>query len=114
MRDKQHYGKSTFPESEEPCTQVMAARQMDGGFGGMLSIQVKGDAEAALAVSGACRVFKRATSLGGVESLIEHRAGIEPPDSPVPENLLRISVGIEDVGDLIADLERGLEAASND
>jgi cystathionine gamma-synthase len=88
----------------------VAARQMIGGFGGMMSIQVKGDAEAALAVSGACRVFKRATSLGGVESLIEHRAGIEPADSPVPANLLRISVGIEDVGDLIADLERGLTA----
>ncbi len=88
----------------------VAARQMAGGFGGMMSIWVKGDADAALAVSGACRVFKRATSLGGVESLIEHRAGIEPPDSPVPVNLLRLSIGIEDVGDLIADLERGLEA----
>jgi cystathionine gamma-synthase len=92
----------------------VAARQMAGGFGGMMSIQVKGDADAALAVSGACRVFKRATSLGGVESLIEHRAGIEPPDSPVPVNLLRLSIGIEDVGDLIADLERGLEAISHD
>ena len=93
---------------------TVAARQMDGGFGGMLSIQVRGGAEAALAVSGACRVFKRATSLGGVESLIEHRAGIEPPDSPVPANLLRLSVGIEDLGDLIADLERGLEAILHD
>ena len=86
----------------------VAARQMDGGFGGMLSIRVTGGADAALAVSGACRVFKRATSLGGVESLIEHRASIEPADSPVPADLLRLSVGIEDVGDLIADLERGL------
>jgi cystathionine gamma-synthase len=92
----------------------VAARQMEGGFGGMLSIQVKGDAAAALAVSGACRVFKRATSLGGVESLIEHRAGIEPPDSPVPANLLRLSIGIEDVGDLVADLEHGLKAVSHD
>ncbi len=89
---------------------AVAARQMDGGFGGMMSILVKGDAEAALAVSGACRVFKRATSLGGVESLIEHRAGIEPADNLVPASLLRISIGIEDVGDLIADLERGLTA----
>ncbi len=86
----------------------VAARQMQGGFGGMLSLRVRGGAEAALAVSAACQVFKRATSLGGVESLIEHRHGIEPPDSPVPPDLLRVSVGIEDTSDLIADLERGL------
>jgi cystathionine gamma-synthase len=49
-----------------------------------------------------------------VESLIEHRAGIEPPDSPVPANLLRLSIGIEDVGDLVADLEHGLKAVSHD
>jgi cystathionine gamma-synthase len=88
----------------------VAARQMKGGFGGMLSLRVKGGAEEALRLSGACRLFKRATSLGGVESLIEHRAGIEPPDSPVPPDLLRLSVGIEDKDDLIADLERSLEA----
>ncbi len=88
----------------------VAARQMTGGFGGMLSLRVRGGAEEALAVSAACRVFKRATSLGGVESLIEHRHGIEPPDSPVPPDLLRVSVGIEDTSDLIADLERGLSA----
>jgi cystathionine gamma-synthase len=87
----------------------VAARQMKGGFGGMLSLRVKGGAEEALRLSGACRLFKRATSLGGVESLIEHRAGIEPPDSPVPPDLLRLSVGIEAVEDLIADIERGLE-----
>ena len=86
----------------------VAARQMQGGFGGMLSLRVRGGSEAALAVSAACQVFKRATSLGGVESLIEHRHGIEPPDSPVPPDLLRVSVGIEDTADLIADLERGL------
>ena len=73
----------------------VAARQMKGGFGGMLSLRVKGGAEEALRLSGACRLFKRATSLGGVESLIEHRAGIEPPDSPVPPDLLRLSVGID-------------------
>ena len=87
----------------------LAARQMKGGFGGMLSLRIAGGAEAALRLSGACRLFKRATSLGGVESLIEHRAGIEPPDSPVPPDLLRLSVGIEDTDDLIADLESGLE-----
>ena len=87
----------------------VAARQMKGGFGGMLSLRVAGGAEEALRLSGACRLFKRATSLGGVESLIEHRAGIEPPDSPVPPDLLRLSVGIENTDDLIADLERGLK-----
>ena len=88
----------------------VAARQMTGGFGGMLSLRVAGGAAEALRLSAACRLFKRATSLGGVESLIEHRAGIEGPDSPVPDDLLRLSVGIEDTGDLIADLERGLAA----
>ena len=88
----------------------VAARQMTGGFGGMLSLRVRGGAEEALAVSGAVKVFKRATSLGGVESLIEHRASIEPPDSPVPADLLRLSVGIEDADDLIADVEQALAA----
>ena len=86
----------------------IAARQMQGGFGGMMSLRIAGGREAALAVSGRLRVFKRATSLGGVESLIEHRASIEPPDSPVPDDLLRLSVGIEAAEDLIADLEHGL------
>ncbi|MFQ5958829.1 MAG: trans-sulfuration enzyme family protein [Alphaproteobacteria bacterium] len=88
----------------------VAARQMTGGFGGMLSLRVRGGADAALKVSGAVKVFTRATSLGGVESLIEHRASIEPPDSPVPEDLLRLSVGIEDADDLVADLEQALAA----
>ncbi len=86
----------------------IAARQMHGGFGGMLSLRIKGGADAALRVAGRCKVLIRATSLGGVESLIEHRYSIEGPDSPIPEDLLRISVGIEDVGDLIADLEQAL------
>lgn len=85
-----------------------AKRQMTGGFGGMLSIRVKGGREAALAVAGRLQLFLRATSLGGVESLVEHRASIEGPGSPVPGDLLRLSVGIEDVGDLIADLDQAL------
>ncbi len=87
----------------------IARRQMDGGFGGMLSLQVAGGAEAALAVATQCRVFQRATSLGGVESLIEHRATIEGPGSPIPDDLLRLSVGIEAADDLIADLERAFD-----
>jgi len=99
-----------YPGLEGHPGHAIAARQMAGGFGGMLSLRVRGGAPAALALSGGARLFKRATSLGGVESLIEHRASIEPPDSPVPDDLLRLSVGIEDPGDLIADLERALAA----
>ena len=88
----------------------VAARQMTGGFGGMLSIRVAGGEAAALAVAARVQVFKRATSLGGVESLIEHRASIEGAGTPVPVDLLRLSVGIEDEGDLTADLEQALDS----
>jgi cystathionine gamma-synthase len=86
----------------------IARRQMHGGFGGMLSLRVRGGEEAALAVAKRCRVFIRATSLGGVESLIEHRYSIEGPSSPIPKDLLRLSIGIESPDDLIADLEQAL------
>ena len=89
----------------------IAARQMSSGFGGMLSIQVAGDQEQALAVTAAARVFKRATSLGGVESLIEHRLSTEGPSSPVPGDLLRLSVGLETPEDLLADLTAALDAS---
>ncbi|MDE0053286.1 MAG: PLP-dependent transferase [Gammaproteobacteria bacterium] len=87
---------------------AIARRQMDGGFGGMLSLRVKGDAEKALDVVKRCRVFTRATSLGGVESLIEHRYSIEGEGSPIPKDLIRLSIGIEAVEDLIGDLEQAL------
>ena len=86
----------------------IAARQMQGGFGGMLSIRVTGGAAAAIDAAARVAIWKRATSLGGVESLIEHRASIEGADSPAPPDLLRLSVGIEDPDDLIADLEAAL------
>jgi cystathionine gamma-synthase len=86
----------------------IAERQMQGGYGGMLSLRVKGGAEAALAVVRKCKVFTRATSLGCVESLIEHRYSIEGESSPIPKDLLRLSIGIESVDDLIADLEQAL------
>ena len=89
----------------------IAARQMQGGFGGMLSIRVAGGAEQALAVAAAARVFKRATSLGGVESLIEHRLSTEGPSSPVPGDLLRLSIGLETPADLLADLMAALDAS---
>lgn len=85
-----------------------AKRQMQGGFGGMLSLLVKGGAEGALSVARKCKVFTRATSLGGVESLIEHRYSIEGKSSPIPKNLLRLSIGIESVDDLVSDLEEAL------
>jgi cystathionine gamma-synthase len=90
---------------------AVAARQMNGGFGGMLSIRVAGGTEPAMAVLAAVRVFKRATSLGGVESLIEHRRSTEGPSSPVPGDLLRLSIGIEDPQDLVADLDAALGSA---
>ena len=91
---------------------ALAARQMTGGFGGMLSLLAAGDAGQARDVARFAQVFLPATSLGGVESLIEHRKTIEGPDSPVPDTLLRLSVGIEDPSDLIADLEQALERAA--
>jgi cystathionine gamma-synthase len=87
---------------------ALAERQMAGGFGGLLSFEVRGGAEAALALAGRLRVIIRATSLGGVETLIEHRASIEPASTGVPPALLRLSVGIEDADDLIADLDQAL------
>jgi cystathionine gamma-synthase len=86
-----------------------AATQMRGGFGGMMSVCVVGGEAAAMRVAGRTRLFTRATSLGGVESLIEHRASIEGPGTRAPANLLRLSVGIEEPEDLIDDLERALE-----
>ena len=86
----------------------VAARQMHGGFGGMLSIRVAGGAPGALSALGKLRIWKRATSLGGVESLIEHRASVEGPQSATPPDLLRLSVGLEDVNDLIRDMEQAV------
>ncbi len=98
-----------YPGLPEHPGHDVARRQMDGGFGGMLSIRVRGGARAALAVAGRCEVFIRATSLGGVESLVEHRHSIEGAQSPIPPDLLRLSVGIEATDDLIADLEQALD-----
>ncbi len=86
-----------------------AMRQFSGGFGGLLSIEVAGGQEAAHAVAGAMRVFTRATSLGGTESLVEHRYPVEGPGSTVSPSLLRLSVGLEDRDELRADLEAALD-----
>jgi cystathionine gamma-synthase len=89
----------------------VAARQMSGGFGGMLSIRLRDRAEA-IAVAARVRLWRRATSFGGVESLIEHRASIEGAGSPCPDDLLRLSAGLEDPDDLYADILQALGAVA--
>jgi cystathionine gamma-synthase len=87
----------------------IASRQMSG-YGGMLSFEVRGGREAAMAVAARCELFLRATSLGGAHSLIEHRASIEGPNTRTPQSLLRCSIGLENVEDLIGDLGRALDS----
>jgi cystathionine gamma-synthase len=87
---------------------AVAARQMQRGFGSMLSIQVGGGAEGALAVVRKLAVWVPATSLGGVESLVEHRYTVEGPTTPTPPDLLRLSVGLEHEDDLFDDLQQAL------
>jgi cystathionine gamma-synthase len=89
----------------------IAARQMTGGFSGMLSLHVDGEWQRSLRAAQHCELLIRATSLGGVESLIEHRYTFEGPGSTSPQDMLRISVGLENPADLVADLEQALERA---
>ncbi|HTJ07087.1 MAG TPA: PLP-dependent aspartate aminotransferase family protein [Caldimonas sp.] len=96
-----------YPGLETSPFHALARRQMRD-FGGMLSFEVKGGMEAAMAVAAAVEIFTRATSLGGVESLIEHRASIEGPESKTPQGLLRVSIGLEHPDDLIDDLAQAL------
>jgi cystathionine gamma-synthase len=98
-----------YPGLPQHRGHATAVAQMTGGFGAMLSICVSGGQQAALDVASRTQLFARATSLGSVESLIEHRASIEGPQSRTPQNLLRLSVGIEEPTDLIADLEQALK-----
>ncbi|SEW45501.1 cystathionine gamma-synthase [Cognatiyoonia koreensis] len=96
-----------YPGLAEHPGHDVAHRQMSGGYGPLLSVLVQGGAPEALKVVGKLQLFMRATSLGGVESLVEHRHTIEP-HTGIPENLIRVSVGIEDIGDLIADWDQAL------
>ena len=98
-----------YPGLQSFAGHAIAAKQMHGGFGGMLSIRVNAGEAAAIATAANVELWKRATSLGGVESLIEHRASVEGAGTPVPFDLLRLSVGIENADDLIADLEQALK-----
>ncbi len=111
LRGHPHVAEVLYPGLESHPGHALAARQMEGGFGFMLSIRVKGGEAAAIAAAAKVALWKRATSLGGVESLIEHRASIEGAGTPCPPDLLRLSVGIEDPEDLYADLDRALVAA---
>jgi cystathionine gamma-synthase len=99
-----HYpGLSSHPAHD------VASRQMTG-FGGMLSVQVGRDRDESIAIASRLALFTQATSLGGTESLIEHRASVEGPGTRAPENLLRVSVGLEHPDDLIADFAAALDA----
>ncbi|MGI8526054.1 MAG: trans-sulfuration enzyme family protein [Pseudolabrys sp.] len=101
-----------YPGLEDHAGHDVALRQMTGGFGGMFSIRVKRGERAAIAVAADVELWKRATSLGGVESLIEHRASIEGKGSPCPGDLLRFSVGLENVDELYFDLNRALASVA--
>ncbi|HEX4969724.1 MAG TPA: aminotransferase class I/II-fold pyridoxal phosphate-dependent enzyme [Steroidobacteraceae bacterium] len=96
-----------YPGLETHPGHELARKQMSG-FGAMLSFCVRGGRDQAFTVAGRTKLFTRATSLGGVESLIEHRKSVEGPHSVTPENLLRVSVGLENADDLIADLDDAL------
>lgn len=96
-----------YPGLPDHPNAAVAAAQMQG-FGGMLSAEIRGGREAAMAVAGRCRLFIRATSLGGPHSFIEHRASIEGPKTRTPQGLLRMSIGLEHPDDLITDLEQAL------
>ncbi len=101
-----------YPGSASHPQFAIAQKQMSAG-GGMLSFLVKGDAKEARAIVNQVRIFTQATSLGGVESLIEHRASVEGPDTKTPQNLIRVSAGLENIEDLIEDLAAALQAVSN-
>jgi len=98
-----------YPGLEGHPGHEIAKRQMTNGFSGMLLLCVKGGAMEAKAIATRLKLFVPATSLGGVESLVEHRASVGGPPNQVQPNLLRLSVGIEDVDDQIADLKQALE-----
>jgi cystathionine gamma-synthase len=110
QRLQSHPGLShvLYPGLSQHPGHAIAAKQMQGGFGGMMSLRLAAGEEAARAFTAKLRVFKRATSLGSVESLAEHRASVEGPGTQCPPDLVRLSIGVEHVDDLIGDLEQAL------
>lgn len=101
--------KVSYPGLKSHAQHVIAKKQMVNGFGAMLSVLIKGDEQNAIDVSNKLTHFTTATSLGGVESLVEHRSSVEGLNSQTPENLLRISVGLENIDDLIDDWKQALK-----
>ena len=99
-----------YPGLASHPNHAVAARQMRGGFGGMLSVRLADGEDAAMRFTARLEVFKRATSLGSVESLAEHRASVEGPGTLCPPDLVRLSVGVEHVDDLVHDIEQALRA----
>jgi cystathionine gamma-synthase len=97
-----------YPGLADHPQHKIALKQMLDGFGAMVSVQPKGDAQNAMELTGKLKLFTIATSLGGVESLVEHRKSIEGDTSPTPDNLLRLSIGLENVDDLITDWTQAL------
>ncbi len=119
LKIAQHFSKHPmieavqYPGLPDDPGHAIAKKQMTGGYGGMMSIRVKGNADLAIKVARMTKLFLPATSLGGVESLIEHRYTVEGPDFGTAPNLLRLSIGIEDADDLIHDLEQALTRANS-
>jgi len=109
FKDRPEIAQVLYPGLPEFPGHEVAAQQMHGGFGAMLSIRIRGGEDRAIATAAKLRLWKRATSLGGVESLVEHRASVEGPNSPCPRDLLRLSVGIESVDDLYNDIVQALK-----
>jgi cystathionine gamma-synthase len=97
-----------YPGLPSHPSHAIAARQMHGRFGGMMSLRLRAGERAALDFTARLNVFKRATSLGSVESLAEHRASVEGPGTVCPPDLVRLSIGVEHVDDLIEDIEQAL------
>jgi cystathionine gamma-synthase len=108
LSSHKNVARVNYPGLTTHAQHSVALKQMHGGFGGMLSVEVKGGAQDALDVAKRVQLFTRATSLGGYESLIEHRFTVEGQGSVAPPSLLRLSVGLEHVDDLIEDLQRAL------
>lgn len=106
--EKHHKIESVMYPGLASHPQYAVAKSQMQYFGGMLSFCVKGGSDEARKVVNKLQLFTQATSLGGVETLIEHRASVEGPDTKTPHNLLRVSVGLEHIDDLIADLEEAL------
>jgi cystathionine gamma-synthase len=101
--------RTYYPGLADHPGHALARRQMVGGFGAIVSCCVRGGRDAAFAMAARTRIFTHATSLGGVESLLEHRQSVEGPSTRTPDNLLRLSIGLEHSDDLIADLAQALE-----